>query len=375
MKRTALGLAIPLLVGMLALPSNAAPTAAAPADTHVRRPAVSPVVARALGKAGEMRGMALNDGLPGRALVASVADFPRMAAEGITSVSVYVYLYVPNAAGTVISTGPLTPSDTELQAVAQAAHQNGMGVTLSPVLLDTAQNTWRGYYQPSNLGDFFTNYTAQLIKYATLAQQLGVSLFYVGSENDAISGQTAYWRSDIAQVRKRYSGAISYLATPYHANVVKFWDALDLASISVYFSMGGDANPSYDRFMAAWREAHTPYVRKLAKSLPKPLVYAEAGYSSAQHSFAHPEAVPARTAVPAPAAQADGYAALLDALHDNPAVYGVTWWRWQVGSTVADNGYSPNGKPAECVLAAHWSQDANVRSLAAAPVCDLHAIG
>ena len=55
-------------------------------------------------------------------------------------------------------------------------------------------------------------------------------------------------------------------------------------------------------------------------------------------------------------------------------VYGVTWWRWQAGTSVADSGYSPAGKPAECVLTSHWSQNDVVRRLASQPICDLHAI-
>jgi hypothetical protein len=80
------------------------------------------------------------------------------------------------------------------------------------------------------------------------------------------------------------------------------------------------------------------------------------------------------TRLGAPAAQANAYRALLDVLAQEPGVYGVTWWRWQVGTTVADTGYSPNGKPAECVIAAYWSQNPTVRAAATGPQCDLRAL-
>ena len=354
-------------------PVTPAQVSAAPADKHVKRAPLSGRAAAALGPAGELRGMALNDVSTGRVLAATIADFPRMAAEGITSVSVYVYLYLPSPTGTTVSTGPYTPTDAEIELVAEAAQASGLDVHMMPVLLDHATNSWRGTYVPTSLDEFFASYTAQLERYAALADRLGVTLFYVGSENNAIRGHTGHWRGAISAVRAKYSGALSYLSTSYTTGEVLFWDALDLAAIAPYFSMGEDDNPTYERFMSAWRE-HAPGVKRIASRLPKPLIFGEAGYRSQQQAFAHPSRKPPYYKMPAPAAQADAYRALLDTLRTLPHVYGVTWWRWSAGVGAADTGYSPNGKPAECVLAANWSPYDDVRTAASAPTCDLHAL-
>lgn len=356
-----------------AAPVPVAQTSAPPADSHVKRAALSGRAAAALGPTGELRGMALNDVSTGRVLPATIADFPRMAAEGITSVSVYVYLYLQDPNGTSVSPGPYTPTDAEIELVAAAAQASGLDVHMMPVLLDHATNSWRGTYVPRSLDEFFTSYTAQLERYATLAERLGVTLFYVGSENNAIRGHTGHWRGAIKAVRAKYTGALSYLSTSYTTAEVLFWDALDLAAIAPYFSMGEDDNPTYERFMAAWRE-HSPGVKRIASRLPKPLIFGEAGYRSQQQAFAHPSRKPPYYKMPAPAAQADAYRALLDALRAMPNVYGVTWWRWSAGVSPADTGYSPNGKPAECVIAANWSPYDDVRAAASTPVCDLHAL-
>ena len=318
--------------------------------------------------------MALNDVSGGRTFPAAVADFPRLAAEGVTSVTVYVYLYLPSPTGTTVSSGPYTPTDAELELVAAAAQDNGMDLHLSPVLLDQETNSWRGAYRPSDLDEFFASYTAQVVRYAELAERLGVTLFYVGSENQAIAKHADHWRRVVRAVRNAYSGALTYLSTSYTTHTVKWWDALDLAAISPYFSMGEDDNPTYERFLSAWREVHTPFVRDLAAKLPRPLIYGEVGYHSQQGAFAHPALKPPFTKMPAPAAQGDAYRALLHVLQDNPHVYGVTWWRWASGAGPVDTSFSPNGKPAECALAAHWSQHADVREAAAGPHCDLHAL-
>jgi hypothetical protein len=361
-----------LLLGSGAFASN---QSAALSDTHVRRLAVSSRVASALGPAGELRGMALNDQqATERDVVATIADFPRMAADGINSVSVYVYLYVTDDKASDVHSGALTLTDQEISTIASAAQANGMGFQLQPVLLDEGPHEWRGFYRPTDISAFFESYTPFVVHYADLAQSIGASLYYVGSENDLLIKQTARWQTLIATVRQHYSGALSYMTTGYKVLDVKFWRQLDLVSFSPYFSLGTDATPTYERDLAAWAQVHTPYVRSLAKKLRMPMIYGEAGYHSQQHAYAYPQLAAGATDLPAPAAQADAYRALLDVLAQEASVYGVTWWRWSLGSTSVDTSYSPANKPAECVLALHWSQDPTVRQAAAGPQCDLHSL-
>jgi hypothetical protein len=381
----ALGLAASTATAGVVSPATAKPaaiakvglpdTGGAPADAHALRKVVNRRAAVALGPRGELRGIALNDiGTTNSHVESTIADFPRMAAEGVTSVSVYVYLYVDSPTSTVVSAGAFTPSDDIINLVSAAASANGLQVQLQPVLLDRATSTWRGRYRPSNVPAFFASYTEQLVHYADLAQTLGVSLFYVGSENVQLEGRSADWTTLIGTVRKHYSGALSYLAILGSARAITWWNALDLAAVSPYFSLGPDALPTYDRMGIAWRTSIVPAVQTVVKGIRVPLIYGEIGYGSAVGAFTHPEVSPSKAATPAPAAQADAYRVLLDVLAGTSGVYGVTWWRWQAGTSVADSGYSPAGKPAECALASHWSENDVVRMLASLPVCDLHAI-
>lgn len=370
---TVAGAASPAATTPVAAGLTGARTAAL-ADAHVARRPLSPRAAHALGAGGELRGMAINDVSAARPATAAIADFPRLAAEGVTSVAVYVYLYVSDPSGNDVSTGLYTPTDAELHLISAAASANGLGVQLMPVLLDNATNTWRGRYHPSDEAAFFASYTAQVVHYADLAQSLGVRLFYVGSENRSLETRTARWTALIATVRRHFHGALSYMAIPSSAQQVRFFDLLDFASISPYFSLGQDPLPSYERDVAAWREVNLPAMAKIVKMTRSPVIYGEIGYNSLRGGFTVPQAAAPKTGSPAPAAQADAYAALLDELARTPGVYGVTWWRWTTGTTPADLSFSPNGKPAECVLAAHWTTDPTVRQLASQPVCDLHVL-
>jgi hypothetical protein len=386
MKRAAWATAL-LLVGALTLGASAAtpaqtvtakPTRAtaseALGDNHVQRKPVSPKVAKALQPAGEMRGMAINDvGLAHRNLLAVAADFPRIARNGITSVTLYIYLYLPDRYGTTVTTGPWTPTDQEITLLAGQAQQAGLRFQMMPVLLDLAENTWRGFYEPRDMVAFFTNYGETVMKYARLAQQVGAVVFYVGSENNRIQDQTARWAALIRQVRTVYTGVISYLSTAYSAQRLTFWRHVDLKSISIYFSLGEDVSPTYERMRSAWITVHQPFLRRLIRDIGGgPVIIGEMGYRSQQRAFSKPAEVNAGpTNLHAPMAQANAYRALLDTMAKEPSVYGVTWWRWATGTTALDLSYSPAGKPAECVIARYWAKDPAVREQASLPVCDL----
>jgi hypothetical protein len=372
-RRAALLAAVALVgAGIAAVLPAQASTTRAIADSHVRRAAVSSKVAAALGPGGEMRGMALNNGSPTQ-LTASTLDFGRMAADGITSVTAYIYLYLDSPDSSNITSGQLTPSDSTLAQVTAQAAANGLSMHFMPVLLDRSTGTFRGRYVPADPRSFFANYTTILDHYADIAQANGVTLFFVGSENDSIARFTASWKALIASVRRHYSGALSYMSTGYAGSGVHFWDALDLAAVSPYYSLGDESVTTYDRLMSAWTHDHLPYLRQLARSIRKPLVFGEIGYVSRTLGYRNPSSGGAGL-LPAPTAQQIAYRALLDAVAQSPYVYGMTLWFWDVTSTPLDTGYSPKGKPAECTLAQRWSTNTSALQMAALPTCNLSAV-
>jgi hypothetical protein len=352
--------------------SGTSAVTSAQADSHVRRAVTSARVRRALGPTGELRSVALNNVSNTDAALTQVGDFPRMARDGITSVTVYVYLYVDSPTSSSVHTGLLTPTDQELQVVSAAAQLSGLGVHLMPVLIDPTQ-ACRCEYQPADVRAFFASYTVQLEHYADLSTSLGVPLLFVGSENDGIARYTSEWRALIADVRRHYSGALGYMSTGYMFFTARFWDALDIAAVSPYYSLGNEKVQSYQRMMKAWNNDHLPYLARVAKAVRIPLVLGEIGYRSETGGYTSP--AHANNGLPSPQVQAEAYRALLDAVAKSPFLYGVSFWRWgHPGSTPVDNGYSPAGKPAECVLAARWSTDSTVQQLAKLPVCDLSVV-
>jgi hypothetical protein len=341
---------------------------------------ITPAAARALGPQKQIRGMALNDQLAGRSLVSTIPDFPHLKALGVNSVAIYVYLYVHDPKSTEVITGPNTASDSEITTTIDAARQQGLGVQLHPVMMDLTTLTWRGSFQPTSVSRFFSSYTTQLVHYAQLGQAHGANLFYVGSELNNLVKYTTQWRAVIKTVRRHFSGALAYMSNIRVSAATKVWfyDALDFAGLAPYYYMHWKPTPSYDDFRRAWTgyTTGTGAIAKWLYDLPIPLLYSEIGYHSQERSFVTPYAAgKSARDLPAPQAQADAYRALIDVLNRTRGVKGVTFWAWAPGTkSPADTGFSPAGKPAECVMARAWSTDPTVRSLLNNPGCNLSAL-
>ena len=107
------------------------------------------------------------------------------------------------------------------------------------------------------------------------------------------------------------------------------------------------------------------HVNRVAARVKVPLVFGEIGYMSRTGGCSHPAGNGLQGALPAPQAQFDAYRALFDAVAKSHVVDGMALWSWNVRSTVADTGFSPKTKPAECLIVQRWSIDATDSQLAA----------
>lgn len=342
---------IALVAGLLAVATPAA--LAHTMGSATARAAVSPGVNTAQHPVAH--GMVLNNITTPIAVVA--ADIPRMALDGVNTLTIYVYEFVDGPTSTSLHPGLMTPSDTELQAVIALAHASGMDVTLSPLPWKENPYIWRGTFQPSDVGAFFDSWRTVVNHYADLAQANGVTMLAIGSEQNTLQQYKDQWEETAAQARQHFSGLLTYLSTIDDAVFkIPFWDAVDVVSVSPYLPVSGEAVPTYDEMRAAWLKNNIPYLQRLHDQTQKPVFLAETGYVSAQYLGVHPYE-PHPSSVPAAQAQADAYRALLDAFDTaNPSwLYGIQWFSWDIPrASILDTSFTPRDKPAECVLAQHW---------------------
>lgn len=301
-------------------------------------------------------------------LEAVVGDIPRLAADGVNLISIYVTKYIDNATSNAIKNGRFTPSDSELEAAIDLAHDNGMAVQLAPTVWTVNPYVWRGAFHPSNPAVFFDNYRTMMNHYAELGEAHGVELLTVGSEYSSLEHYGGQWRHIIRDVRQRFSGLTTYMAVTQHIAKVKWWDALDLIGVSPYYSLSGAANPTYEEMRAAWLNRWMPFVRSISVKFGRPVLFNEIGYLSAQGAAT----APYKSSTNQPASQqvqADAYAALLDAAVTQPWLRGITFFRWSPPVVApVDRTYSPRDKLAECVMAQHWAAPDAMQGLDGQPI-------
>ena len=240
-----------------------------------------------------------------------------------------------------------------LRKAVRWARANHMRVLLKPQIL--VPESWAGAIAPSDWGVWFANYTVHLEQLAQLAREEGVEMLVIGTELKQ-SIRQPQWLELIRRLREIFPGRLSYAAHGLEGlREVDFWHRLDAAGVTLYPSLGNDLGEAESRIRSSLRQ-----LRELARVLPVDLWVAEVGIASRSRAIERPWAwrdlsdaerdVDLRL-------QARVLDLWLEAL-SVPWLDGVLIWVWYsdpAAGGIQDNGFTPQNKPAEQVLACHWS--------------------
>ncbi len=281
--------------------------------------------------------------------------------------------------------------DDLLTWVMDEANERDLRVFLMPILdvEDRSMGRWRGTLAPADWDRWWWSYQRFIMHYARLAGGHKASLFSVGSELLSTEQQSDRWRGLIADVRKVYSGQLTYSANWDHFEPVSFWDALDVVGITGYHelvaqasvepgrptatpaSAGGiaKASPNGTKRLSAPNAARAasgpsdeallkgfaPFVHRLrswAMAEGHRYLFTEVGYPAQAHAALRPWDY--RISGPAdPLLQLRCYRALFKTFHGDPRLTGLYMWNWFGEGGLKDGSYTPRGKPAAKVLE-HW---------------------
>ena len=179
-----------------------------------------------------------------------------------------------------------------------------------------------------------------------------------GCEFNRTDSWESEWRNVVAGVRQRYSGPITYSATFDSYQTVQWWDALDYVGIDAYFSLASDNNPTLAQLtQASQNVANGIQNWRSSQGLTKPVLFTEFGVRSADGAAQRPwywEDL--GNGVVDLQEQANVYEALLSVMSTKPWWDGAFWWNWETNPYAGgfDDGYTPQNKPAEDVLRAHY---------------------
>jgi len=243
---------------------------------------------------------------------------------------------------------------------------------LMPIVLlrEAGPKDWRGTLAPKDPGSWWRSYDRFICHMADLAGEGGAEAFSVGSEFASLEKHETQWRRIILNVRLRYRGHLTYSANWDHFARVPFWDAVDFASMTAYFTLcppardaEGNELPgelpmpftSLDACVRSGWQAGLDELVRLAKISKKPAVFSEVGVPSVQGALAGPWDY-TLDAGPDPAAQALAFRLFQDVFlpGGQPASHfggGFLYDYWGLGG-LEDKSYTPRGKPA----AAEWRE-------------------
>ena len=227
--------------------------------------------------------------------------------------------------------------DIGLTHTGALARQKSVKTLLKPHIWLTRPNgKWRSDIEMDSRAkwqQWFDQYEAFILHHALLAEKNGFEALCIGTELylPAIK-QEQRWRDIIANIRKVYSGQLTYAANFYKEyEEIRFWDALDFIGIQAYFPLSKKDAPSLNELEKGW----TPYFRKLKKlhqKWNKPIVFTELGYRSSKDAAIRPWEWEQRGDIPkdliSHKTQAYCYEAFFQTFWKEDWMAGVFLWKW-----------------------------------------------
>ena len=149
---------------------------------------------------------------------------------------------------------------------------------------------WRGdidFNQESQWNIFFREYEEWIDTIATISETAGADYFCIGTELMNSLKYEDEWRRIIAEIRKVYTGKITYAANWDKYEEVPFWDALDYIGIQAYFPLTTKNNPSEGEIDLGWDHIYNRII-PYAKNLKKQILFTEIGYDVSETAALKP---------------------------------------------------------------------------------------
>lgn len=239
-------------------------------------------------------------------------------------------------------------SDEEVLWAIRKAKSLGLKVALKPVV-NCRNGVWRAHIHFFDIdvpcepkwSEWFASYTRAILHYAAMAESTGCEMFCVGCEMVMSDRRETEWRKLIAEVRKVYSGLITYNCDKYQEGNVQWWDAVDVISSSGYYPI--------DRW-----EQELDRIEETVERTGKPFFFMESGCPSREGSPYIPNDW-SLAGGPSEEGQRLWYEAALQAAGKRDWVGGFMLWDWparlyQPEDAARNDDYCVYGKKAEALI-------------------------
>lgn len=225
---------------------------------------------------------------------------------------------------------------------------------------------WRGDFTGNikmeselNWTIFEDSYSQFILEFAELAEDLHVELFCIGTELELfIEHRPDYWFYLIDQIKKVYTGKLTYASNWNEYEKVPFWRNLDFIGIDAYFPISNSKTPSVEDCRQGWLNDKNS-IRRVSIDMDKPVLFTEFGYRSVDFTGKEPWRSDKIVDNVNLSGQLFALQAIFDEFWNEEWFAGGFVWKWHLDHKNAggssNNRFTPQNKPAEDILKDNYS--------------------
>ena len=124
------------------------------------------------------------------------------------------------------------------------------------------------------------NYRKYILAFAELANEEKAEILCIGTElKFFVQDRPNYWRELITELRKMYSGKLTYAGNWDDFDDVTFWEELDYIGVDAYFPISKKEKASLNELVNGWNP-HKAKMDTVSEKFGRPILFTEYGYRS-----------------------------------------------------------------------------------------------
>jgi len=203
------------------------------------------------------------------------------------------------------------------------------------------------------------SYSKFILEFAKLAVEVNADIFCIGTELEKfITNRPDYWENLIIEIKKIYSGKLTYAANWDEFKRTPFWSDLDFIGIDAYFPVSDKQTPTIADCKIAWQE-HKAVLKNYFTTYKKPILFTEFGYRSVDYSGKEPWKSDRSMTEVNLEAQTNTTQALFDEVWQEDWFAGGFVWKWFHNHSTSGGEhnarFTPQNKPVETLIKEHFA--------------------
>ena len=125
---------------------------------------------------------------------------------------------------------------------------------------------------------FEKQYEEFIFLYAKIAESEKVEILCIGTElYEFVNARPEFWEKLISDLRKVYSGKLTYAENWDKMDKVEIWKDLDYVGVDAYFPLNVERSPDVDQLREGWQPFKNS-LQIISETSGKPILFTEYGY-------------------------------------------------------------------------------------------------